>query len=50
VWAENNLSQQELQQLATILKSEDIPEIKRVLVTLMNRFNQAQSYENYRLF
>ena len=49
-WAENNLSQQELQQLETILKPGNVPSIKRVLVTLMNRFNQAQSYENYRLF
>ena len=49
-WAENNISQQEHQQLETILKSGNVPAIKRVLVTLMNRFNQAQSYENYRLF
>ena len=49
-WAENNLSQQELQQLEAILKSENIAAIKTVLVRLMNRFNQAQSYENYRLF
>ena len=49
-WAENNLSQQELQQLEAILKSENVPAIKTVLVRLMNRFNQAQSYENYRLF
>jgi hypothetical protein len=49
-WARNNLSQQELQQLAATLKSENIPAIKRALVALMNRFNQAQSYENYRLF
>ena len=49
-WAENNLSQQELQQLEAILQSEDVAAIKTVLVRLMNRFNQAQSYENYRLF
>ena len=49
-WAKNNLSQQELQQLAATLKSENVPAIKRALVALMNRFNQAQSYENYRLF
>ena len=49
-WAENNLSQQELEQLSTILKSGNVPTIKNALIRLMNRFNQAQSYENYRLF
>lgn len=49
-WAKNNLSQQELQQLAATLDSGNISAIKRSLVALMNRFNQAQSYENYRLF
>ena len=49
-WAKNNLSQQELQQLSAVLKSENAAAIKQALVRLMNRFNQAQSYESYRLF
>ena len=49
-WAEKNLSQQELQQLAAVLKSENVPAIKQALIKLMNRFNQAQNYESYRLF
>ncbi|WP_137024995.1 hypothetical protein [Synechococcus sp. UW179A] len=49
-WAEDNLSQQELKQLAQALESNNIPDIKQALIALMNQFNQAQSYESYRLF
>lgn len=49
-WAEDNLSEQELQQLAKALDSDNVPAIKQALIALMNQFNQAQSYESYRLF
>ena len=49
-WAKQNLSEEELMRLAEILESENIELIKSTLVKLMNRFNQSQSYQNYRLF
>lgn len=49
-WAKQNLSAQELKRLTEILDSDNIELIKSTLVQLMNRFNQAQSFENYRLF
>ena len=49
-WAKDNLSKVELQQLAAVLKSENVDLIKKTLLALMNRFNQAQTYQNYRLF
>lgn len=49
-WAKANLSTQELQQLAAVLKSNNVELIKQTLTALMYRFNQSQSYENYRLF
>lgn len=49
-WATENLTIQEQQQLMAILKSGDIEKIKKVLIALQTRFNQSQSYQNYRLF
>ena len=49
-WASENLTIQEQQQLMAILKSGDIEQIKKTLLSLQVRFNQDQSYQNYRLF
>lgn len=49
-WAAENLTIQEQQQVMAILKSGDIEKIKKVLLALQSRFNQSQSYQNYRLF
>ena len=49
-WAAENLTTQEQKQLMEILKSGNIGKIKQVLLALQARFNQSQSYQNYRLF
>ena len=49
-WAAENLTIQEQQQVMAIIKSGDIEKIKAVLLALQSRFNQSQTYQNYRLF
>lgn len=49
-WAAQNLSAQQQQQLMTIIKSGNFAQIKQALLALQARFNQSQSYQNYRLF
>ena len=49
-WAAENLTIQEQQQLMQILKSGNIEQIKKALIALQARFNQSQSFQNYRLF
>ena len=49
-WASENLSIQEQKQLMDVLKSGDLEQIKKALIGLQERFNQSQSYQNYRLF
>ena len=49
-WAAKNLTPEEKQQLMAIIKSGDVEQVKRALLALQARFNQSQSFQNYRLF
>ncbi|MDA7677498.1 hypothetical protein N8561_01270 [bacterium] len=49
-WAKENYTREELVELGETLQSGDVRKIKKALIALLRRFNQSQSYENYRLF
>ena len=49
-WAAQNLTEEQLEGLKQILKSDDIAKIKEVLLALQKAFIESKSYENYKLF